>query len=128
MATAANTYSKNELLTRGSPVPVWALRRQSGRSFSHWAARAPSPASGLTFAGQRSRSNDPMVSFCTEEFLICFVAAVLIFFSAGLLYLLCLEHVDNLGAYSIPAVVLKKAARISSRLPVCVGPAVQRLL
>jgi hypothetical protein len=27
---------------------------------------------------------------------------VLIFFIAGLLYLLCFEHVDNLGAYSIP--------------------------
>jgi hypothetical protein len=28
---------------------------------------------------------------------------VLIFFIAGLLYLLCFEHVDNLGAYSIPS-------------------------
>jgi hypothetical protein len=28
---------------------------------------------------------------------------VLTFFIAGLLYLLCLEHVDNLGAYSIPS-------------------------
>jgi hypothetical protein len=28
---------------------------------------------------------------------------VLIFFIAGLLYLLCLKHVDNLGAYSIPS-------------------------
>jgi hypothetical protein len=27
---------------------------------------------------------------------------VLTFFIAGLLYLLCFEHVDNLGAYSIP--------------------------
>jgi hypothetical protein len=31
------------------------------------------------------------------------VAAVLPFFIAGLLYLLCFEHVDNLGAYSIPS-------------------------
>jgi hypothetical protein len=29
------------------------------------------------------------------------VAAVLSFFIAGLLYLLCFKHVDNLGAYSI---------------------------
>ena len=28
---------------------------------------------------------------------------MLIFFIAGLLYLLCFEHVDNLGAYSIPS-------------------------
>jgi hypothetical protein len=28
---------------------------------------------------------------------------VLTFFIAGLLYLLCLKHVDNLGAYSIPS-------------------------
>jgi hypothetical protein len=43
-----------------------------------------------------------MISFCCEIFLLCFVAAVLTFFIAGLLYLLCLEHIDNLGAYSIP--------------------------
>jgi serine/threonine protein kinase len=41
-------------------------------------------------------------SFCSEKVLFCFTAAVLIFFIAGLLYLLCFEHVDNLGAYSIP--------------------------
>jgi hypothetical protein len=28
---------------------------------------------------------------------------VLTFFIAGLLYLLCFKHVDNLGAYSIPS-------------------------
>ena len=28
---------------------------------------------------------------------------MLTFFIAGLLYLLCFEHVDNLGAYSIPS-------------------------
>ncbi|MFZ0797981.1 MAG: hypothetical protein WCA13_09695 [Terriglobales bacterium] len=49
-----------------------------------------------------ARSN-PIVSFCWEKFLLCFAAAVLIFFIAGLLYLLCFEHVDNLGAYSIPS-------------------------
>src|SRR5437763_430905 len=44
-----------------------------------------------------------MVNFCSEKFLLCFVAVVLTFFIAGLLYLLCLKHVDNLGAYSIPS-------------------------
>ena len=34
---------------------------------------------------------------------ICFADAVLTFFIAGLLYLLCFKHVDNLGAYSIPS-------------------------
>jgi hypothetical protein len=47
--------------------------------------------------------SSPMVNFCSEKFLLCFVAAVLTFFIAGLLYLLCLKHVDNLGAYSIPS-------------------------
>ena len=44
-----------------------------------------------------------MVSFCAVKFLLCFVAAVLLFFIAGLLYLLRFERVDNLGAYSIPS-------------------------
>jgi hypothetical protein len=44
-----------------------------------------------------------MVKFCSEKFLLGFIAAVLTFFIAGLLYLLCLKHVDNLGAYSIPS-------------------------
>jgi hypothetical protein len=51
----------------------------------------------------RSPRSNPIVSFCaTGKFLLCFAAAVLLFFIAGLLYLLCFEHVDNLGAYSIP--------------------------
>jgi len=45
---------------------------------------------------------NPMVSFCSEQFLLCLAAAVLIFFIVGLLYLLRFERVDNLGAYSIP--------------------------
>jgi len=52
------------------------------------------------FSHARSR---PIVSFCPEIFLLCFSTTVLIFFIAGLLYLLCFEHVDNLGAYSIPS-------------------------
>jgi hypothetical protein len=43
-----------------------------------------------------------MVSFCSAKFLICVASAVLIFFIAGLLYLLRFERVDNLGAYRIP--------------------------
>ena len=43
-----------------------------------------------------------MVSFCSRKFLFCFTATVLIFFIAGLLYLLRFERVDNLGAYRIP--------------------------
>ena len=41
-----------------------------------------------------------MVSFGCEIFLLGFATTVLTFFIAGLLYLLCLEHVDNLGAYT----------------------------
>ena len=37
-----------------------------------------------------------------RKIFVVFTAAVLTSFIAGLLYLLCLEHVDNLGAYSIP--------------------------
>jgi hypothetical protein len=43
-----------------------------------------------------------MVSFCCEIFLLGFAAAVLPFNIAGSLIYLCFEHVDNLGAYSIP--------------------------
>jgi hypothetical protein len=42
-----------------------------------------------------------MVSF-RSKFLLIAAAAVLLFFIAGLLYLLRFERVDNLGAYSIP--------------------------
>jgi hypothetical protein len=38
-----------------------------------------------------------------KHFSILCAAAVLTFFIAGLLYLLCFERVDNLGAYSIPS-------------------------
>ena len=51
----------------------------------------------------RSPRSNPIVSFCSPKLLVCFVAAVLTFFIAGLLYLLCFKHVDNLGAYSIPS-------------------------
>jgi hypothetical protein len=38
-----------------------------------------------------------------KRFSILCAATALIFFIAGLLYLLCFERVDNLGAYSIPS-------------------------
>jgi hypothetical protein len=61
------------------------------------------PASSNTqYQLDRSPKSKPMVSFCSEKFLISFAAAVLTFFIAGLLYLLRFERVDNLGAYSIP--------------------------
>jgi hypothetical protein len=44
-----------------------------------------------------------MVNFCCGKFFVCLLATVLIFFIAGLLYLLRFERVDNLGAYSIPS-------------------------
>ena len=43
---------------------------------------------------ERSPRSKPIVSFCSEIFLFCFVATVLIFFIAGLLYLLRFERVD----------------------------------
>jgi hypothetical protein len=52
---------------------------------------------------ERSPRSNPIVSFCWEKFLLCFAATVLIFFIAGLLYLLRFKRVDNLGAYSIPS-------------------------
>jgi hypothetical protein len=44
-----------------------------------------------------------MISFGCAFFLLCFASVVLTFFIAGLLVYLCFEHVDNLGAYSIPS-------------------------
>src|SRR6266480_6017999 len=59
--------------------------------------------SNMQYQLDRSPGSNPIVSLCSEKFLICFAAAVLTFFIAGLLYLLCFEHVDNLGAYSMPS-------------------------
>jgi hypothetical protein len=63
---------------------------------------APDP-SNMQYQLDRSPRSNPIVSFRSPKSLVCFVAAVLTFFIAGLLYLLCFEHVDNLGAYSIPS-------------------------
>jgi len=54
---------------------------------------------GDTTAGTSLRASRANV----EKFLLWFAAAVLLFLIAGLLYLLCFKHVDNLGAYSIPS-------------------------
>jgi len=56
-----------------------------------------------------------MVSFCWEKCLLCFVARVLTFFIAGLLYLLRFERVDNLGAYSIPSETGLLISSVNSR-------------
>ncbi|MFZ1918903.1 MAG: hypothetical protein WAU58_15115, partial [Terriglobales bacterium] len=47
--------------------------------------------------------SSPTVNFCSEIFMLRCASTVLTFFIAGLLYLLCFEHVDNLGAYCIPS-------------------------
>jgi hypothetical protein len=49
----------------------------------------------------RSPRSKPIVIF-RSKFLFLAAFAVLLFFIAGLLYLLRFERVDNLGAYSIP--------------------------
>jgi hypothetical protein len=62
-----------------------------------------SPASSSTqYQLDRFPKSKPIVSFC-EKFLLLATIAVLLFFIAGLLYLLRSERVDNLGAYSIPS-------------------------
>jgi len=53
---------------------------------------------GKRWARQPIAQSSPTVNLCCEIFLLAFAIAVLIFFIAGLLYLLCLKHVDNLGA------------------------------
>jgi serine/threonine protein kinase len=51
-----------------------------------------SPASSNTqYQLDRSPRSQPIVSFCSRKFLLCFTAPVLIFFIAGLLYLLRLR-------------------------------------
>jgi hypothetical protein len=74
---------------------------------SEWsAASVPSstaPASSRTqYQLDQSPTSKPTVSLGPSTFPILRDAAVLIFFIAGLLYLLRFERVDNLGAYSIP--------------------------
>src|SRR5215813_11087913 len=59
------------------------------------------PASSSTqYQLLRSPRSNPIVSLCCGKLPLGFAPTVLTFFIAGLLYLLCLEHVDNLGAYT----------------------------
>jgi hypothetical protein len=67
-------------------------------------SRSTSPTSSSSqYQLDRSPRSRPIVSFGWEKFFVAFPLAVLTFFIAGLLYLLGLEHIDNLGAYSIPS-------------------------
>src|SRR5438132_3248985 len=67
-------------------------------------SRSTSPVSSSTqYQLDRSPRSKPIVSLWLSTFLIACAVAVLIFFIAGLLYLLRFERVDNLGAYSIPS-------------------------
>src|SRR4029077_11885609 len=106
--------SLSNRLTQGECIPVSSAIRLRGippnASFMafgvvpSFCSSSNSPASFSTqYQLDRSPRSNPIVSFCSEKFLICFAAAVLTFFIAGLLYLLCFKHVDNLGAYSIPS-------------------------
>src|SRR5271170_2606928 len=49
------------------------------------------PPSTTQYQLLRSPKSNPMVSFCCEKFLLCFAAAVLTFFIAGLLFICALS-------------------------------------
>src|ERR1019366_2973601 len=104
----------NNRLTQGECVPVSSAIRQRGippnTSFIAFGvvpnrcSSTTSPCSSNTqYQLERSPRSKPIVSFCSGKFLFCILDTVLIFFIAGLLYLLRFERVDNLGAYSIPS-------------------------
>jgi hypothetical protein len=112
ITSCPNPFSKR--LIHGECVPVSSAIRQRGiapktscNAFAFVRTRCSSricPASStMQYQLLRSPRSSPMVSLGSEIFLLCCAATVLIFFIAGLLYLLCFEHVDNLGAYSIPS-------------------------
>jgi len=97
----------NNRLTQGECIPVSRAIRLRGippnTSFIAFAVvftpcshRTLPLSSSTQYQLEPSPTSKPMVSFCSEKLLFCFTATVLIFFIAGLLYLLCLEHVDNL--------------------------------
>src|SRR5579871_913740 len=109
ITSCPNSLSKR--LIQGECVPISSAIRLRGiapktscKAFAVVWTRCSNwiwPASSTTqYQLLRSPRSNPMVSFCCEIFLFCFTATVLTFFIAGLLYLLCLEHVDNLGAYT----------------------------
>ena len=105
--------SLSSRLTHGECIPVSSTMRHRGMTpntsriafgvVPRFCSRSTSPtSSSRQYQLERSSRSRPIVSFGCEKFLI-FAATVLTFFLAGLLYLLCFEHVDNLGAYSIPS-------------------------
>ena len=100
-------------LTHGECIPVSSAIRLPGIppkiSFiafgvvASFRSRSTSPASSRTqYQLDRSPRSRPTVSLRPSTFPILCAAAVLLFFIAGLLYLLRFERVDNLGAYRIP--------------------------
>src|SRR5262249_31067678 len=113
ITSCPNSLSKR--LIQGEWVPISSPIRLRGmapntsrKAFAVVRTRCSScmwPASSNTqYQLLRSPRSNPIVNFCcTEKFLLCCVTAVLLFFIAGLLYLLRFERVDNLGAYSIPS-------------------------
>ncbi len=91
--------SLNTRLTQGECIPVSRAIRLRGMAsnlsfmafgvVASFCSSSTSPASSSTqYQPDRSPRSKPIVSLCSEKFLICFVATVLTFFIAGLLYLL----------------------------------------
>src|SRR5438309_6649209 len=83
-------------------IPPNTSRRALGVVLSRCSSSTLPASSSTQYQLERSPRSNPTVNFCCEIFLRAFGATVLTFFIAGLLYLLCFKHVDNLGAYSIP--------------------------
>src|SRR5262249_31168212 len=105
------TSSKSRL-TQGECIPVSSATRLRGiapkASFIAFGvvlslcSAITSPLSSSTqYQLDRSPKSNPIVSF-PPKFFSPVAAAVVVFFIAGLLYLLRFERLDNLGAYSIP--------------------------
>jgi hypothetical protein len=103
--------SLNRRLIQGECVPISSAMRLRGmapktscNAFAVVRTRCFSciwPASSSTqYQLLRSPRSSPIVSFCREIFLLCFVTAVLAFFIAGLLFICAFEHLDTLGAYT----------------------------
>ena len=84
-------------------IPPNTSRRALGVVLTRCSSSTRPASSSTQYQLERSPRSRPTVNFCCEILLLHFAAAVLILFLAGLLYLLCLKHVDNLGAYSIPS-------------------------
>src|SRR4029077_20142565 len=98
----------------GECIPVSSAIRQPGIApnpsriafgvVASFCSSSTSPASSSRqYQLERSPRSKPIVNFRGEKFFVDLTAAVLVFFIAGLLYLLRFERVDNLGAYSIPS-------------------------